>query len=324
MCIQIRFVSTLALCLIAAVAVAVGCGNADGNGATTPVATNDTSIVGNDSSAPADVAAADVASAAQCTGDEQKDLYEKRIKPLVDGSQPSSCNQCHLSGVDLAMFVQKNPCETMACLAKQGLVDLKAPEKSKILEQIKLAKPQSRLITQTVIEAEHDGFLEWITFASKCMNDVCGTIENACQSPSTAEGETGGAKQVLGGCTESELGESFQAKVWKWRGRCMPCHVPPGSPQNPTKTWIDGDSNTAKTAGEKYASALYTMYNLIGIGAVNADVPEKSIFILNPLAPASGGLPHKGHVKIANKNEQTYKDFLAWATQYSECKKKTK
>ena len=267
---------------------------------------------------------ADVGTGAQCSEKAQMDLYDRRIKPLVDGSQPSSCNQCHLSGVDLAMFVQSSPCETMACLVKQGLVDLDAPEKSKVLAQIKLAQPQSSLITSEVIQAEHDGFLEWITYSSKCMNSVCGKIDDACKSPSNVPGETGGAKELLGGCTEEALGKSFQAKVWKWRGRCTPCHIPPGSTQWPTKWWIDGLYK--KGAGEEvaYKSALYTMYNLIGIGAVNENQPDKSIFILNPLSPAFGGLPHKGHVKIANKQEQTYKDFLAWATQYSECKKGSK
>lgn len=318
-----RILRTIALCAVASLALG-GCDDGAQGATTTTTSAADSGAGGIDAAEPVDAApaAVDVGNQAQCTGEQQMDLYDRRIKPLVDGSQPSSCNQCHLSGVDLSMFVQKNPCQTMACLAKQGLVDLKNPAASKILKQVKLAKPQSSLITQKVIDAEYEGFLEWITFAGKCMDSVCGKIEAACGAPSAVEGETGGAKQVLGGCTESELGESFQQKVWAHRGRCTPCHISPGSSQWVTKHWIDANSNTASTVADKYKSALFTMYNLIGINAVNAEKPEKSIFILNPLSPAAGGLPHKGHVKIANKNEKTYKDFLAWATQYSECKKK--
>jgi hypothetical protein len=318
---------TAQLCCAALAAFVLGAcdGGPNVEGGAQPVATQDTGATAPDVANEADTAGlADNGSAAVCTAQEQLELYDRRIKPLVDGTQPSSCNQCHLSGVDLAMFVQKSPCETMACLAKQGLVDLKNPAASKILEQVKLAKPQSSLITQAVIDAEYKGFLEWITFAGTCMDEVCGKIDDACLAPSTTEGETGGAKDVLGGCTEQELGESFQKNVWHWRGRCQPCHIPPGSEKWQTKQWIDGNSNTAKSAADKYKAALFTMYNLIGINAVNADKPEKSSFILNPLAPAAGGLPHEGHVKIANKSEQTYKDFLKWATQYSECKKKVK
>ena len=275
----------------------------------------------------ADTVAADSATAVDsgalvCSEESQLALYEKRIKPLVDGSQPSSCNQCHLAGVDLSMYVQSDPCQTMACLVKQGMVDFKDPAKSKVLEQIKMAKPSSTLITEEVIAAEHDGFLEWITYSASCMDEVCGTIDDACNSPSPEVGKTGGTPAVLGSCEEKDLGALFQEKVWKWRGRCAPCHVAPGTPKFKVAHFFDGGYKPGDSAEQEAKSALYSMYNVIGINAVNVDEPAQSMLILQPLAPAAGGLPHQGHVKIANKQEQTYKDFLAWIEAYAECKKK--
>ncbi len=268
-----------------------------------------------DSGASTDIAATVDAAPLNCSDQAQLNLYKKRIKPLVDGSQPSSCNQCHLAGVDLAMYVQKNPCETMACMAANGMVDLKNPKASKILQQILLAKPQSTLITKDVIQAEYDGMLEWISHLGPCMDQTCGKIDKACQNPSKKEGETGGAKALLGDCSEKDLAASFQQKIWKQKGRCSPCHVPPGSTQWNSKVFF---ANTGKPA----IDALNSMYNVIGIGAINVETPDQSLLLLMPLAQSAGGLPHKGHTKLANKNDKNYKSFLAWIKEYAACQKK--
>ena len=84
------------------------------------------------------------------------DVYRQRIEPVLMSDQPASCNQCHLSGVDLGLFVRDTPCETMACLVERDLVDLEAPEESTILSWIERASPDSELITEQVIRAEYD------------------------------------------------------------------------------------------------------------------------------------------------------------------------
>ncbi|HWO12989.1 MAG TPA: hypothetical protein VNN80_25995, partial [Polyangiaceae bacterium] len=55
-------------------------------------------------------------------------VYRQRIEPVLMSDKPASCNQCHLSGVDLSLFVRDTPCETMACLVERDLVNLKDPE----------------------------------------------------------------------------------------------------------------------------------------------------------------------------------------------------
>src|SRR5687768_16325048 len=64
------------------------------------------------------------------------ELYRQRIEPILTSDEPSSCNQCHLSGVDLSLFVRDTPCETMACLIERDLVNLEAPEDSTVLSSI--------------------------------------------------------------------------------------------------------------------------------------------------------------------------------------------
>jgi len=88
--------------------------------------------------------------------------FHREIEPLLSDSRVSTCNECHLSGVDLSVFARETPCKTWACLVDQGLVNVASPEDSKILAWIERASPDSNLITPQVIAAEHDAFRDWI------------------------------------------------------------------------------------------------------------------------------------------------------------------
>lgn len=61
---------------------------------------------------------------------------------------PKTCNTCHLSGVDLQMFVRETPCQTMACLDARGLVDLADPTRSVVLQWIAHADPAARSLAR--------------------------------------------------------------------------------------------------------------------------------------------------------------------------------
>jgi len=105
--------------------------------------------------------------------------FEERIAPLLTDGRKSTCNQCHLSGVDLSAFARATPCQTWACLVDQGLVDVTAPQESKILAWIERASPDSDLITPEVIEAERDAFEDWIDANVACPAACAGSSEQA-------------------------------------------------------------------------------------------------------------------------------------------------
>lgn len=115
-----------------------------------------------------------------CSESQLSDVYQKKIKPLVTKGQPSTCNQCHFSGVDLSMFVQESPCKSMACMVEKGMVDFKSPSLSSVMKWIDMAKPQSGLITLQIQKKEHDAFLQWITWSAGCQDAVCGKIADPC------------------------------------------------------------------------------------------------------------------------------------------------
>ena len=93
-----RSLQSVLLTLVAALlALQVGCGNSDGSaGSSLSTSTDSTaadSAAADTAASTTDGVAGDDGATAACTAAEQLNLYERRIKPLVDGSQPSSCNQ---------------------------------------------------------------------------------------------------------------------------------------------------------------------------------------------------------------------------------------
>jgi len=243
-----------------------------------------------------------------CAPDSVGALYEQRIAPFVSGG-PSSCNQCHMSGISLGSVVSGDPCRTMACLSELGEVDLNTPGQSKILARIKSAIPQSSLITKAIIQQEYDGMLEWITFSATCQAEACGSISDPCGKTVVSPETTLAPSPKLGGCDEGDLTREFERLVWPWRGRCGACHVPYG--RVPAPEWID------------LSSPERTMYNLIGVGALDTASPAKSLFLTKPLATSDpDGVEHGGGDKFDDKTDPTYQDLLAWAEYYAACNNK--
>lgn len=248
-----------------------------------------------------------------CDNTDQLAIYERRIAPFVSGDVPNSCSQCHLAGVGLASYVQDTPCQTMACLMNQGEVTLAAPADSPILERILRAEPQSSLITAEVIQQEHDGFLEWITWSSGCNTSVCGVIDDPCNT-GTGQQPPPSVDWPLGSCDEAAIVQSFDTKVFSWRGRCSSCHAAYGAntelgPDAPD--WIFG----AQESPANPEDARNTMYNVIGRGLLDQTSPTQSLLLLKPLNIE----PHGGGAKLENTDEQTYKDFLSWIEEYAAC-----
>ncbi len=236
-----------------------------------------------------------------------EDVFKRRIEPLIAGDRPQSCNQCHLSGVDLSMFVRESACSSMACLLEQGEVSFSAPGQSKILDRIRLAKPQSELITQLVIDAEYNGFLAWIEHSAQCHDAACGDVgPNPCGV--TKAPPPDGVLDPLGGCSEEAVGQAFETLVFPWKVRCGACHIP-GNTVSAT-AWLDTESS------------LRTMYNLLGVGAVDTENPHLSEMLTKPLAvgdPSGEGAKHGGGDKFADKTDETYQDLFEWVTYYAAC-----
>lgn len=263
-----------------------------------------------------------------CSDESSLVAYERYIEPVMTDAHPQSCNQCHMSGVDLTMFVQDTPCSTMACMVEQGLVDFDDPQSSTVMGFIDQASPTSTLITEETITAEHDGMLAWIEYNASCFDEVCPDIADPCDQP--AGTDLSDITTPLGGCDEATLVASFQHNVWHWNNRCISCHGAGGEgrEENPTATlfYINDER-------DPYNSIMATMYSLIGIGAIDADNPANSRLITKPLAEdlaavsqlgTSTGEFHGGSDKLkldenGEMTDQTFYDFADWIEQYTDC-----
>src|SRR5688572_7925651 len=91
-------------------------------------------------------------------------VFERRIRPIFDSPNPSSCVQCHLAGVDLKHYIRPSHRETFLSLRDQGLVDLDRPEQSRILALITMGQEDAgaKLIHKKTRDAEYKAFAEWI------------------------------------------------------------------------------------------------------------------------------------------------------------------
>jgi len=261
----------------------------------------------------------------QCNDDDALELFEGRIAPLLASDRPSTCNQCHLAGVDLGMYAQADPCATMACMVESGIVDLAQPDDSVVLSWILRAEgrakgPENSLITDEVVRAEHDAVLQWIEYNASCGADVCATVENPCGGVPAASCEIppssslGGRRQYddPGDCSDHTLEAGFAALIYSWRGRCSPCHVDShvGAPEDAPRWVSDGSCEIG---------SLSTMRNVIDSGLLDADNPSQSLLLLKPLSVEAGGVEHGGHDKMATVDDPSYRDYLTWIERWADC-----
>ncbi len=256
-----------------------------------------------------------------CLDDEGLDLYAELIAPILQEEESQSCNQCHLSGMNLSMYAQGNACDTMSCLLAAGLVDFDTPEDSKVLAQILKAEPNSALITDEVIEKEYQAFLQWITHSASCHTQECPMPAEFCSGEPPGPNEPP-ALSPLGSCSEADAVNAFTNYVMKWKGRCHGCHTACEEDfEAPCWLVYDYDKNVPD---QVYTASLISMFNLIGIGAINVEEPYQSTMLLKPLKVEYGGLPHGGGDKFADAGDEAYQDYVLWLDYYKNCYDNTK
>lgn len=250
------------------------------------------------------------------------ETFHERIEPLLEPSRVTTCNECHLSGVDLSAFARETPCKTWACLVEQGLVSTSAPEDSKILGWIERANPKSDLITPDVVQAEHDAFRDWIEANAACPDAcagvTCGKPKDGptCVIPSVNP-EPPPTDEDTRGCTDMDIEQAFNDDVYAWRGRCFPCHFDTETKADPlAPRWLSSIGNCA-------TGSAVSLKRVLGLGLINTDDPTQSLLLLKPLSPDNGagpnGIKHGGGQKFDGTDDPTYQSFLRFILHYQKC-----
>ena len=151
------------------------------------------------------------------------ELFNARIMPIFRSPQPSSCVQCHLSSVDLKNYILPSHEKTFLSLRDQGLIDLDAPPKSKILTLIRMGdKDQdrgARLIHEKTRLAEYEAFAAWV---DACCSDS--KLRNLPPLMKAERATPASSNAVIRHARKSRVVDSFVRNIWSQRMRCFPCH----------------------------------------------------------------------------------------------------
>ena len=238
-------------------------------------------------------------------GPTPKEVFERRILPILKSPDPSSCAQCHLAGVDLKNYILPSHEKTFLSLRDQGLINLAKPEDSKILRLINMSeadKGGANLIHEKTRRAEYEAFAEWI---KACCADPA--LRDAAELDPKEFAKPDRPNAVIRHGRKDRLLESFEQNVWAMRFRCMSCHIE-GTPENDKLRKEHGD----RVAWVK-ADAAATMDYLIGTNKlIDTKEPEKSLLLLKPLMEVK----HGGGKKFL-PGDQGYKAFRAWIEDYA-------
>jgi hypothetical protein len=233
-------------------------------------------------------------------------VFEKRILPIFKSPNPSSCVQCHLSGVDLKDYILPSHEKTFVSLRDQGLIDLDKPTDSQILKLINMREEDRKgaeLIHEKVRKAEYDAFVDWI---KACCSDA-----KLREAPKLAAGEIAKPPrppEVIRHSRKDRVLESFEQNIWAMRFRCMGCHAE-GTPQCDKNV----KEHSARVAWMKKEGAEATMNYLIkDAKLLDTKEPEKSLLLQKPLA----AVKHGGGVKFL-EGDLGYQSFRAWLEDYA-------
>lgn len=231
-----------------------------------------------------------------------QNLFERRILPIFRSPNPSTCSECHFSGVDLKDYIRTTEAETFASLRDQGMIDLKTPERSRILRLIKMSTPKTALLTQKARDVEYSAFRDWVVSATQNTK-----LLSLPRLASTKQARPKISDAVIRHTRKDTLLASFERNIWSQEGRCMGCHRA-GTPAN--------DANVKKF-GIRVAwfvpdSPEETMRRVIAQGLVNVNAPEQSLLLLKPL----NKVPHGGGAKFIY-GDGGYKLFRAWVEDYA-------
>jgi mono/diheme cytochrome c family protein len=163
--------------------------------------------------------AAEIFSCTSAQADDALAIFRQRITPILSAKNPSSCSECHLSGVDLKNYIGQTQDETFASLRDAGLIDVKNPGASKILKFIARKPDKPSLVSDEVRQQEYEAFRAWIAAA--------------VTDPKLAAAKTGDTRlgpqlpdEVIRHARTDRVLASFIENVWSEVGRCAACHSP--------------------------------------------------------------------------------------------------
>ncbi|MCA9030425.1 MAG: hypothetical protein KDA66_06420 [Planctomycetaceae bacterium] len=225
-------------------------------------------------------------------------VFEQRILPILQSQKPSSCSECHLSGVDLKEYIRPTQTETFASLVAGGLIDVEKPDDSKLLQFISRTPAKPNLVTEKVRRLEYEAFRAWIQAAvsdPKVLNSSAKAEPIGPQIPD----------EVIRHARQDRVLASFMENIWTEVGRCAACHSP------------DKKQKQVKEHGEqvswiKLNDPAATLAYMVEHGIIDPKEPEGSLLLTKPTMQVD----HGGGQKMV-VGDRSYKQFRRFIDDYA-------
>ena len=226
------------------------------------------------------------------------DVFTRRILPIMNSAKPSSCAECHLSGVDLKDYIRADQAETFAALVKGGLIDAKQPLKSKLLEFISRTSAKPTIVSADVRKEELAAFTAW--------------IEEAVRDPELLKAKAGSEKigpklpvEVVRHARNDRVLASFIDNVLVEATRCAACHSPLLN-QKQVKEFGE------RVSWMKPDDPAGTLKHLVEAGLIDTDEPTQSLILQKPTMQVK----HGGGIKMV-VGDRSYKQFRKFLEDYA-------
>lgn len=260
---------------------------------------NETETAGN-VQAPGEVAQATTNQGTSETGsgDRSEGIFERRILPIFHSPNPSSCSECHLSGVDLRDYIRPTQQETFSSLVAAGLINAQSPDESKLLQFIQRAPARSSLDTEQLRQTEYEAFREWIHAAVETPELLARQDAARPIGPSVPI-------EVVRHAREDRVLASFIDNIWTEIGRCAACHSPD---RNAEQVQEHGDLVSWIVLNDPQATLDYMVAN----GLIDTDEPTSSPLLTKPTMQVD----HGGGQKMV-VGDRSYKQFRAFLDDYA-------
>lgn len=231
-------------------------------------------------------------------------LFKRRIAPIMQANNPSSCSECHLSGVDLKQYIGPDQVSTLASLRTSGLIDMDDPDASKILTFISRRPEQPSLGRDKVREEEYAAFRAWIHAAVKDPELASSVATDALLGPTVPDA-------VIRHARKDRVLASFVDNIWSEVGRCAACHSP------------DRNQKQVEEHGEqiswiKLRDPQATLDYMLEAELFDLDAPEQSLLLAKPTMQVE----HGGGQKLV-VGDRTYKQFRRFIEDYAAVAKGT-
>lgn len=226
------------------------------------------------------------------------EIYQRRILPLLEANERSSCSECHFRGMDLKDYFGKDPLITFAKLRGLGWVDVENPEASKLLGflQKQPDKDNDKLL-EKVRKSEHDSIRLWIASSIR--------DKKYLDAEPVVPKDLSEVKDLVLHTRRDHVETRFVDAIWSQLGRCVNCHSPD---RNAKQVVEHGEQMTWIVPSDPGA----TLRLLVDRRIIDIDLPAESLLRTKPLELVE----HGGGPKFLI-DSHTDRQWLAFLVDYS-------